>query len=92
LLQSHRTVPPGERVLHLLPALPSAWPTGSVTGLRARGGFEVALVWAEGRLVEARIKSSLGNRCRVETGGLTVEFDTQAGSEYWLNDELALLR
>jgi alpha-L-fucosidase 2 len=59
LLQSHA----GE--ISLLPALPKAWPTGSVSGLRARGGFEVDITWREGRLAQATLHSQQGGVCRV---------------------------
>ena len=61
LLQSHA----GE--IHLLPALPKAWGTGSVRGLRARGGFEVEMAWENGQLTEAQLHSTLGRDCTLRT-------------------------
>ncbi|MAF09174.1 alpha-L-fucosidase [Candidatus Poribacteria bacterium] len=63
LLQSHA----GE--ISLLPALPTTWPSGSVKGLRARGGFDVDIAWEGGRLAEARLTPRLGGVCRVRTSG-----------------------
>ncbi len=52
--------------IHLLPALPDVWTKGSVSGLRARGGFEVVnLSWENGKVTKVVIKSLLGGKCRL---------------------------
>jgi len=53
--------------IHCLPALPSVWKEGSVSGLKARGGFEVNMQWQNGELAKATIKSSLGGNCRIRS-------------------------
>jgi len=82
LLQSHA----GE--LDILPALPKAWPAGRVTGLRARGGFEVDIEWKGGGLVRAVMRSSLGRSCKVRCGEKTIELDTRAGESRTLDGRL----
>ncbi|MDY7221501.1 glycoside hydrolase family 95 protein [Halalkalibacterium halodurans] len=57
LLQSHS----GE--IRLLPALPSAWPDGFVSGLRARGGFEIDIAWNDGRFTAAELKATRNTLC-----------------------------
>jgi alpha-L-fucosidase 2 len=73
LVQSHLNY------IQLLPALPDQWPTGSVTGICARGGFELDIVWRNGRLTTATIRSKVGGTC-----GLLVDTPfsvTQDGEE-----------
>ena len=61
LLQTH------DGAVHLLPALPKQWQNGEVTGLKARGGFEVDLRWQKGEVVFIKIKSSIGGNLRIRS-------------------------
>jgi alpha-L-fucosidase 2 len=78
VVQSHAA--DGE--IHLLPALPRAWPTGSVKGLRARGGFEVDIAWKDGKLATATIHSRLGNKAVVRLGEKVITLATTPGGRY----------
>ncbi len=73
LLQSHLGF------IHLLPALPEAWPSGRATGLRARNGHSLDIVWAEGKLAEVVIRSDAGGPCRIRSGERVIELTLDAG-------------
>jgi len=73
----------------LLPTLPKAWPTGSVKGLCARGGFEVDIAWKDGRLAEATIRSRLGRPCRVRYGEKTADLRIAPAGVMAINGDLA---
>lgn len=53
--------------VHLLPALPDVWADGSVSGLRARGGFIVDMEWAGGKITAAKVKSTIGGVLRIRS-------------------------
>ena len=79
LLQNHA----GE--ISLLPALPLSWTEGSVTGLRARGGYELDIEWKEGKLVQCKITSILGKPFIVRYGNNTAEYSVPAGKTIKIN-------
>lgn len=86
LLQSHA----GE--IHLLPALPRAWPSGHVRGLRARGGFELDLTWENGRLKHALVWARSGHGgerpLRLRAGDRTLEARLAPGQRLSIDQDL----
>lgn len=76
LMQSHMGF------IHLLPALPDAWGEGSVSGLCAKGGFDVNVAWQGGKLTEAVVTSKSGARCTLRYGASTLSFPTKKGTTY----------
>jgi len=79
LLQSHTDV------IELLPALPEAWPNGHVSGLKARGGYEVELEWKEGQLVKAEVQASVEGDCNISYKGATQTKAMKRGDTWVLN-------
>ena len=83
LLQSH------ENEIHLLPALPAAWPSGKISGLRARGGYEVSVEWKNGKLISATIKNGSGSgKIPVRYGNKVIELSLKKGETKNLNPTL----
>ncbi|MCK5175934.1 MAG: glycoside hydrolase family 95 protein, partial [Planctomycetes bacterium] len=82
LVQSHA----GE--IHLLPALPDAWQTGHITGLRARGGFEVDVRWKNGKLTKAVIVSDNAAACKLRYASRTTEHKLKAGQTLSVDGKL----
>lgn len=76
LLQSHMGF------IQLLPALPEAWKDGLVSGLCAKGNFEVSISWKNNRLDEAILVSKAGTPCTVRYGDKTLSFKTIKGKVY----------
>ncbi|MFW6218653.1 MAG: glycosyl hydrolase family 95 catalytic domain-containing protein [Bacteroidota bacterium] len=76
LLQSHTDV------IELLPALPKDWPTGKITGLKARGGFIIDLSWKDGSLEEVHVFSEKGLPCTLKYGDSSRTIDTKKNQLY----------
>ena len=82
LVQSHA----GE--IHLLPALPDAWPTGHVKGLCARGGFVVDIEWEGRALSRVNILSKAASNCKIRYKSKVIDMKTEKGKLYVLDDNL----
>jgi alpha-L-fucosidase 2 len=76
--------------LFLLPALPSELPNGRVTGLRARGGFDVDITWQGGKLVNATIKGKESMPVKIRYAGKEVELAAQGGKTYQVGPDLTI--
>jgi alpha-L-fucosidase 2 len=79
---STATNPESAPEIELLPALPAAWPAGSVKGLRARGGFEVDLAWQDGKLTQATLRSLNGGSAQLCYGEATREVKLSKGETF----------
>lgn len=86
LMQSHMGF------IHLLPALPGAWKEGSVSGICAKGNFEIDMVWKNNQLNQAVILSKAGSLCTVRYGDKTLSFKTEKGKSYKVTVENGKLK
>jgi alpha-L-fucosidase 2 len=78
--------------IYLLPALPSAWPSGHVTGLRARGAVGVDVSWTRGRLETAVLTAAADGRHQVHYGASAIDLDLKAGQRVRLTARDGVLR
>ncbi len=77
--------------ISILPALPDALPTGKISGVCARGGFELTFNWKEGKLQKLQVLSKAGNKCKLKYGEKIVEMATEKGKYYSFDGDLSKL-
>jgi alpha-L-fucosidase 2 len=82
LIQSH------QGYVELLPALPDALSNGKISGVCARGGFELAFGWKDGVLQQVDVLSKAGKKCKLKYGDNSIEFDTKKNKTYHLTNSL----
>lgn len=78
LLQSH------QGIIHLLPALPDAWPSGCVKGLRARGGYTVNITWQDGKLTRSEIVPDFDGEIIVRYDKQIKTYSVKKGKTVWI--------
>lgn len=83
LLQSHMGF------IQLLPALPNAWKDGSISGICAKGNFEVDMIWENNQLKEATVRSGAGGNCVIKYGDKMLSFKTIKGQSYQIKYNVA---
>lgn len=83
LLQSHMGF------IQLLPALPNAWKDGSISGICAKGNFEVDMIWENNQLKEATLRSGAGGNCVIRYGDKMLSFKTIKGQSYQIKYDVA---
>ncbi len=77
--------------ISVLPALPDALPAGNISGVCARGGFELSFSWNKGKLEKLQVLSKAGQKCTLRYGEKSLVFDTQKGKSYSFDGELSKL-
>ena len=85
LLQSHEVTESGLPILRILPATPDAWLNGTVTGLRARGGVEVGIVWMQGRIAKVVLTATMPTKIAVDTINLPTAARQPGGGDGYLH-------
>jgi alpha-L-fucosidase 2 len=77
ILQSHLRDEDGHFILDILPALPKALPNGVISGLCARGGFELSIKWENSQLKELELFSKYGKSCTIKYGNKSIQLNTE---------------
>lgn len=72
----------------ILPALPDALPTGKISGVCARGGFELTFSWTNGKLQKLEVLSKAGQNCKLHYGDKLIEIPTEKGKTYSFDGNL----
>ena len=82
LVQSHAST------IQLLPALPEDWPSGTIKGMKTRGGYEVDITWENARLVQSKIMANKDGICKLRYGDKVVEYPMKSGESKLFDNNL----